>query len=108
MICRWIGGRGSRRVRVRARVRGLGTRRLTRAVRLRDAIALLRPAVSATRGTWADLGAGTGTFTLALAELLGPGGRVFAVDRDGRALAQLRAAAARNQHAGIEIVQADF
>jgi ubiquinone/menaquinone biosynthesis C-methylase UbiE len=35
---------------------------------------------------WADLGAGDGAFTLALAELLGPGATIYAVDRDRRAL----------------------
>jgi SAM-dependent methyltransferase len=38
--------------------------------------------------TWADIGAGTGAFTLALADLLGPGARIVAVDRDRGALAQ--------------------
>jgi SAM-dependent methyltransferase len=51
-----------------------------------DHVALLRPAV-APGGTWADIGAGEGAFTLALADLLGPGGRIVAVDRDRRALA---------------------
>lgn len=50
-----------------------------------DHVALLRPAVEP-GGTWADIGAGEGAFTLALADLLGPGGRIVAVDRDGRAL----------------------
>ena len=40
-------------------------------------------------GTWADLGAGDGTFTLALARLLGPNGRIFAVDRDQVSLRDL-------------------
>jgi len=40
-------------------------------------------------GRWADLGAGGGAFTLALADLLGPGGQVTAVDRDSGALRQL-------------------
>lgn len=35
---------------------------------------------------WADLGAGTGAFTLALADLLGPGATILAVDRDAGAL----------------------
>ena len=54
----------------------------------RDHVALLRPAVEAVgpAGTWADIGAGEGAFTLALADLLGPGGRIVAVDRDRRAL----------------------
>ena len=37
---------------------------------------------SSAGGTWADIGAGEGAFTLALADLLGPGGRIVAVDRD--------------------------
>ena len=50
-----------------------------------DHVGLLRPAVDA-GGTWADIGAGEGAFTLALADLLGPRGRIIAVDRDARAL----------------------
>lgn len=56
---------------------------------VRRAIILLRGAILQTTGSWADLGAGEGTFTLALAELLGSGGRVYAVDRDARALSKL-------------------
>ena len=41
-------------------------------------------------GTWADLGAGTGAFTLALADLIGPHGVIHAIDRDRAALAELR------------------
>jgi SAM-dependent methyltransferase len=50
-----------------------------------DHVGLLRAAVEP-GGTWTDIGAGEGAFTLALADLLGPGGRIVAVDRDGRAL----------------------
>jgi ubiquinone/menaquinone biosynthesis C-methylase UbiE len=39
-------------------------------------------------GVWADLGAGSGAFTLALAELIGPQGIIYAVDKDARALRQ--------------------
>ena len=56
-----------------------------------EALDLIRDAVVRPGGTWADLGAGSGTFTWALATLLGPGGIVHAVDRDApslRALAQ--------------------
>jgi ubiquinone/menaquinone biosynthesis C-methylase UbiE len=52
----------------------------------RDHVGLIRSAVSDAPGTWADIGAGTGAFTLALADLLGPGGKVIAVDRDAGAL----------------------
>jgi SAM-dependent methyltransferase len=53
-----------------------------------DHVALLRPALEAAGpgGTWADIGAGEGAFTLAIADLLGAGGRIVAVDRDRRAL----------------------
>ena len=53
-----------------------------------DHVGLLRAAVEAAGvgGTWADIGAGEGAFTLALADLLGPSGRIVAVDKDRRAL----------------------
>lgn len=54
-----------------------------------EAIALIGAAVTEGAGTWADLGAGAGTFTRALASLLGPKGTVFAVDRDARALREI-------------------
>jgi SAM-dependent methyltransferase len=55
-----------------------------------DAARLIAGAVPAPGGTWADLGAGGGTFARALATLLGPHGRVHAVDRDRAAMAALR------------------
>jgi SAM-dependent methyltransferase len=54
-----------------------------------DHVGLLREGIAEQGGTWADLGAGSGAFTLALADLLGPGAVVYAVDRDRRALAEL-------------------
>lgn len=56
---------------------------------IQEAIEFIRPAIDRT-GRWADLGAGRGTFTLALAELLGAGHTVVAVDRDPSAVAALR------------------
>ena len=56
---------------------------------IREAVDLLRDAVGDSTGTWADLGAGTGTFTLALAELLGAGSTVYAVDADASAVGAL-------------------
>ncbi len=38
---------------------------------------------------WADLGCGSGTFTLALAQLLAPGSTIYAVDSDPATLAQV-------------------
>ncbi len=73
-----------------------------------DHVALLRPAV-APGGTWADIGAGEGAFTLALADLLGPGGRIVAVDRDRHAL-ERNTEAVRTRFPGvaIEAIVADF
>ena len=51
-------------------------------MRAHDAAALIRSAVTEPGGKWADLGAGTGTFSRALATLLGPAGTVYAVDHD--------------------------
>lgn len=42
--------------------------------------------------TWADLGSGDGTFTLALAGLLAPGSVIHAMDRDEAALRRIPAA----------------
>jgi SAM-dependent methyltransferase len=58
----------------------------------RDHVELIRRGVPAQGGTWADLGAGRGAFTLALADLLGPGATIHAIDRDRRALVDLAAA----------------
>jgi ubiquinone/menaquinone biosynthesis C-methylase UbiE len=57
---------------------------------IREAVDLLRDAVGESGGVWADLGAGTGTFTLALAELLAPGSAIYAVDQDTSAVRALR------------------
>jgi len=62
-------------------------------VRHADHVGLLAPGIRADEGgTWADLGAGAGAFTLALADLIGPHGLIHAIDRDRGALAELRAA----------------
>lgn len=56
----------------------------------RDAVELLRPAVPGPGARWADVGAGSGTFTRALAELLGPDGHVTAIDDDPGAVRALK------------------
>ena len=57
----------------------------------RDAVDLLHnaPLLDNSRQRWADLGCGTGTFTLALAELLPHGSTIAAMDRDATAVKQL-------------------
>lgn len=53
-----------------------------------DHVFLLREGIPAGGGVWADIGSGRGAFTLALAELLGPGGVIYSVDRDRGSLQQ--------------------
>jgi ubiquinone/menaquinone biosynthesis C-methylase UbiE len=75
-----------------------------------DHVNLLRPANLTTGSTWADFGAGSGAFTLALRELIGPHANIYAVDKDQRALRDLEKAhrekftTSQNTH----IVRADF
>src|SRR4029077_1805396 len=68
-----------------------------------DFIGLLKGGIPERGGRWAELGAGEGNFTLALAELLGPGAHVTAVDRDRSALAVLA-----SRMPDVEVVTADF
>jgi ubiquinone/menaquinone biosynthesis C-methylase UbiE len=76
-------------------------------VNTREAVELVDGAVPQAAGTWADLGAGEGTFTRALAALLPLPSRIYAVDRDTRALAEL---VRRAVPAGVTVipVAADF
>jgi SAM-dependent methyltransferase len=77
-----------------------------------DHVGLLRggvPVAGPGNMAWADLGSGTGAFTLALADLLGPVGRIFSVDRDAAALRQQSMAmAARFPSVALEQRVADF
>src|SRR5512133_1601234 len=57
-----------------------------------DHVDLLRPANLPSGGTWADFGAGSGAFTLALRELIGTAATIYAVDKDRSALKRLEAA----------------
>lgn len=72
-----------------------------------DAIELIRRGVPPRSGTWADLGAGDGMFTRALAERVGPSSRIYAIDRDADALVALGRWAAR-EAPGVIPVLADF
>ncbi len=54
-----------------------------------DHVNLLKPAHLPTGGVWADLGAGSGAFTLALRELVGAEADIYAIDKDRRRLDDL-------------------
>jgi ubiquinone/menaquinone biosynthesis C-methylase UbiE len=74
-----------------------------------DHVRLIREGVEGGGSTWADLGSGGGAFTLALADLLGPTGRIVSVDRDAAALSgQARALGQRFPDVAVEPVVADF
>ncbi|HEV2033553.1 MAG TPA: class I SAM-dependent methyltransferase [Candidatus Dormibacteraeota bacterium] len=74
-----------------------------------DLVGLLGDGVPSAGGRWADLGAGEGAFTLALADLVGPGAHITAVDRDGGALRQLESVMGRRfATTRLEVMVADF
>lgn len=73
----------------------------------RQAVRLIEAAIPKKAGIWADLGCGDGVFTRALAELIGPAGRIYAVDSDRRALSKLTRRDGGG-HAKVIPVLADF
>jgi ubiquinone/menaquinone biosynthesis C-methylase UbiE len=75
-----------------------------------DHVRLLQPADLPPGGTWADLGAGSGAFTLALRELAGPETVIYAVDKDRARLAELEGAwrACFGDTRGLHLLNADF
>lgn len=54
-----------------------------------DHVNLLKPAELEPGASWADLGAGTGAFTFALREVIGPAASIHAVDKDRSSLKEL-------------------
>jgi SAM-dependent methyltransferase len=74
-----------------------------------DQVNLLRRGVFPIGGVWADFGSGTGAFTLALAELLGPNGKTYSVDKDRGALrSQEQAMEAQFPQTTVHYLAADF
>ncbi|MFN0145238.1 MAG: class I SAM-dependent methyltransferase [Dehalococcoidia bacterium] len=74
-----------------------------------DHLQLLRGGIPGPGGVWADMGCGAGAFTLALADLAGPGVEIHAVDRDAGAL-RSNAIAVRERFPGakVEYLEGDF
>lgn len=75
-------------------------------MQIADAVALIRDAVNGSGHQWADLGAGRGTFTRALVELLGPEGQVIAIDRDAGSVAELQELV--KTATNVSVVESDF
>jgi ubiquinone/menaquinone biosynthesis C-methylase UbiE len=74
-----------------------------------DHVTLLREGVPRSDGIWADFGSGTGAFSLALANLLGPGAEIYAIDRDAGALRRQESRFhARFPEVPVHFVTADF
>jgi len=74
-----------------------------------EMVALIRGGVAKPGGVWGDLGAGTGNFSWALAELIGPHGTIYAIDRDAKAIRQLHQRIAQDDPGAAMIPQqADF
>jgi len=74
-----------------------------------DHVRLIRGGVQGAGEVWADFGAGAGAFTLALADVLGAGAEIHAIDRDAKAL-QRNAAAMASRFPSVAFAQhaADF
>ncbi len=73
-----------------------------------EATNLIRHGVgSATGQTWADFGAGKGTFTRALATLVGEQGSIIALDHNAAALRELRRIGHDIQAPRIDVIDGD-
>lgn len=74
-----------------------------------DHVLLIRHGVEGDGRSWADFGSGTGAFTLALADVLGPAASIVSVDRDASALRQqTRLLAERFPAVPVTPIEADF
>ena len=74
-----------------------------------DHVNLLRNGIPGLGGVWADLGSGSGAFTLALADLIGATGHIYSVDKDRSALReQERAMRSRFSGTTVHYLTADF
>jgi ubiquinone/menaquinone biosynthesis C-methylase UbiE len=75
-----------------------------------DHVKLLEPANLSRAGIWADFGAGSGAFTLALSELVGLNAEIYAIDKDRAGLGKLERS--HREHFGtsqnLHLVRADF
>ena len=74
-----------------------------------DHVFLIHKGIPGPDGVWADLGSGWGAFTLALADLIGPTGRIYSVYKDrGSFREQERAMRSRFPGTNVTYLHADF
>lgn len=74
-----------------------------------DHVQLLRDGIHRPNSLWADFGSGQGAFTLALADLLGPQGQIYSIDKDTSALRiQRQTVEVRFPHSTVHYRVADF
>lgn len=74
-----------------------------------DHVALIAEGIRGAGRRWLELGCGDGAFTLALADVLGPGGEIVAIDRDPAALrAMTERVTGRLPTTKLQPVRADF
>ena len=75
----------------------------------KDHVNLLQNGIPEQGGNWADLGSGTGAFTLALADLIGAAGKIHSIDKDQRALKDQEKSMRTNfPSTAVEYINADF
>ena len=75
-----------------------------------DHVRLIEAAIERNRGgVWADFGAGSGAFTLAIRDIAGPDAAIIAIDRDRASLQTLRASMERRfPGTQLRLLQADI
>ncbi len=74
-----------------------------------DHVALLQKGIPQPGGIWADFGSGSGAFTLALAELVGPSADIYSIDKKkGSLRQQQRAIRGRFPGHNVHYRTADF
>jgi ubiquinone/menaquinone biosynthesis C-methylase UbiE len=70
---------------------------------------LIAPAIPLLGGSWAELGSGTGIFTVELYKLVGPKAEIYSIDKNSHALEkQKRTFEAQYPEANIHFMNADF
>ena len=75
----------------------------------KDHVYLLTRGIAHRGGVWADFGSGTGAFTLALADLVGPMATLYSIDRNAAALQQQeRTMRARFPEVAVRYLTADY